>query len=70
MPQAEMPIAGNMEHLANLEVLKAVLDKLVMVAEADLTSEVASELLKKPEVFHDLRKLLGISDKRAILADC
>jgi hypothetical protein len=67
MPQAEMPIAGNMEHLANLEVLKAVLDKLAKIAEKDLLAEVASELLKKPEVLHDLRKLLGISDKRAYL---
>ncbi len=67
MPQAEMPIAGVMEHLANLEVLKKVLDKLAKVAEKDMFTEVASELLKNPEVFHDLRKLLGISDKRAYL---
>lgn len=67
MPQAEMPIAGTMEHLADLEVLKKVLDKLAKVDEKDIAGELASELLKNPEMFHDLRKLLGISDKRAYL---
>jgi hypothetical protein len=67
MPQADMPLAGKIEDLSNLEGLKTVLDKLASTDETSLPSELAEVLIQNPELFHDLRKILGITDKRAYL---
>jgi hypothetical protein len=68
MPQSEMPIAGEILTTRNIEILDQTLKRLSRSLPGEqLDRSLSEELLEHPELFHDLRKILGVMDKRAYL---
>lgn len=67
MPQAAMPVAGEIENDFDVNRVAAFVAAAAKDAKTDFSEQVKAALLKDPSIFHDLRQLLGISDKRAYL---
>lgn len=67
MPQAAMPVAGEIENDFDVNRVAAFLAAAAKDTKTDFGTQVKAVLLKDPSIFHDLRQLLGISDKRAYL---
>lgn len=68
-PQGDMPLAGIIDSLVNIEVTLAFFKSLAETS-GDATRailQVQAALLENPDLLTDLRQFLGISDKRAYL---
>lgn len=67
MRQQDMPLAGEITFDFDVPGLRRTLADVAAVAEADAMPVVARTLRERPASFHDLRRLLGLTDKRAYL---
>lgn len=67
MPQAEMPVAGDIDHHFDVDRVGAFVTSAAKRGRAALKQATEEALLEDPSLFRDLRQLLGISDKRAYL---
>lgn len=66
--QSEMPLAGQITiDFDHAKVIRIIADAAAFQTKAAIQEYLVAVLLGDPETFHDLRKLLAISDKRAYL---
>lgn len=65
--QSDMPIAGSIQSDFRAVDVAAFIKAVSGPADAGLRDRVARNLLVGPHLFHDLRQLLGVPDKRAYL---
>ena len=67
MPQAQMPISGDIDCDFDVDRVATFLTAAAKDSAVGFEARVKAELTGAPSIFHDLRQLLGISDKRAYL---
>lgn len=67
MPQAQMPISGDIGSDFDVDRIATFLTAAAKDSAIGFEARVKAELIGDPSIFHDLRQLLGISDKRAYL---
>src|SRR2546426_10946713 len=67
IPQANMPLCGVIENEFDVDRISAFLTAAAQGSADDFQRRVTEAILAEPQIFNDLRQLLGISDKRAYL---
>lgn len=67
MPQAEMPLAGEIGAEFDVDRVAAFLSSAAADSAAAFKARVKTALTADPQIFNDFRQLLGVSDKRAYL---